>query len=171
VDINNLAKEEGVFLIYDGVEPKKPFLDDLKKQCNGDNLYVLVHTHGPDLNDFQDWTLSGLLPGSHTGLPQDHYSPLFDILTDTEPNTNKKMERIINKVFTPNLEIVLKFLHQCLFPNPDNKSVVSELKSTLLERLPGNSEAKRALRNYTTSTGTGLENLRDKLLDFALNNQ
>ena len=39
-----------------------------------------------------------------------------------------------------------------------------------MKKLPDNSDAKKALRNYTTNTSTGLENLRDKLLDFALNN-
>ena len=170
VDINNLAKEEGVFLIYDGVEPKKPFLDELKKQCEGDDLYVLVHTHGPDLDDFRDWTLSGLLPGSHTGLPEDHYSPLFEILTDDQPD---KPNRIINTIFKPynKLETILQFLHGCLVPNNQDGSFVSAYK-----KLRGDNNIKSIVEdfyeniypNQTNNYIEGLAKLRNTLLKFAL---
>lgn len=173
VDINNLANEEGVFLIYDGVEPKKPFLDELKKQCEGDDLYVLVHTHGPDLDDFQDGTQSGLLRGSHTGSPEDYYSPLFEILADNQPY---KLNRIINTIFKPynKLDTILQFLHGCLVPNNQDGSFVSAYK-----KLHGDNDIESVVEDFYENIYSkqqksdsdyqkALSRLRKRLLDYAL---
>ena len=164
-----ITEEEGIFLVYD--ELYKVNQDEfglLKDQCSGDTLYILAHKNGVyPTEKFAGWGCKGYKEESHLPDSENSYSKFFDILTDSE---DLKMERIINKVFTPNLEIVLRFLHQCLFPNSDIDSGVSELKPALLEKLPDNSDAKKALRNYTTNTGEKFEELRDKLLEFALNN-
>lgn len=161
IDLNNFANEEGVFLIYDSI--KKPeILKQLKEQCKGCDLYLLIHCNG-DLQkkDFYDWNVKEFREGSHTYQLSDYYITVFDILTDKEPN---KPERIIDKVFTPDLEIVLRFLYQCLVS--DSESEGTELRPALLERLPDDGEAKKALDNYPKQTT--LEDLRKKLLNFAL---
>lgn len=167
VDLDNPDNTEGVFLIYDSMDINK--LEQLKEFCQGNDIYVLIHRHGDiQQENFNGWNVKEFRDGSHSFQTSDNLISVFDILTDTEPN---KMERIINKVFTPDLEIVLKFLHQCLFPTSKGSTTKrSELQSALRERLPDNSDAKKALRDYTTNTGEKFEELRDKLLEFALNN-
>lgn len=159
VDLNDLANEEGVFLVYDSIKDTD-YLKQLKEQCKGGDLYVLIHRNG-DLqkDDFNDFGVKEFRVGSHTS--NDYHISVFDILTDKESN---KLERIIDKVFTPNLEIVLRFLHHCLVP--DSEREAAELRSALLERLPNDSEAKKALDHYPERTT--LEELRNQLLDFAL---
>ena len=168
VDLNRLSDEEGVFLVYDSIDMDR--FEELKQQCEGDEVFVLAHTSGTCLpNSFNNWhEKTFVLSGSHTNSEEGRYYPLFDILTDSEGD---KLPRIINTIFKPQglLDLVLQYLHQCLFA-PKSKDELNKLKSALLEKLPDNSDAKKALRNYTTNTSTGLENLRDKLLDFALNN-
>lgn len=161
IDLNNFANEEGVFLIYDSIKKPK-ILKQLKEQCKGCDLYLLIHRNGGlQKKDFYDWNVKGFREGSHNYQLSDYYITVFDILTDKGPN---KLERIIDKVFTPDLEIVLRFLYQCLVS--DSESEGAELRTTLLERLPDDGEAKKALDNYPKQTT--LEDLRNKLLKFVL---
>lgn len=161
IDLNNFANEEGVFLVYDSITNPE-VLELLKEQCKGCELYLLIHRNGNlQKNDFNDWNVKEFREGSHTYQLSDYYVTVFNILTDKEPD---KLERIIDKVFAPNLEIVLRFLNHCLVP--DSEREYAELKATLLERLPNDSEAKKALDNFPKQTK--LEELRDQLLNFAL---
>lgn len=176
VTMDHLADEEGVFLIFDHSEQwenqpdiKAKFLNKLKEQCKGDDLYVLVHTHGPEINDFQGWTLSGRLSGSHTGTPKDHYSPLFEILTDDQPC---KLYRIISTIFKPynKLETVLQFLHGCMVPKNDDASFVAAYNKLLGEK----EEIIDTVKDYYVNqypnllNVKGLAEVREILLRFAL---
>ena len=164
VDLNGISNEEGIFLVYDNIDNDR--FETLKEQCNGDKVFVLTHTTGNcQQNHFNDWNMNPVvLSGSHTNDKADFYNPLFNILTDKDGD---KMERILNTIFLPqdNLDVVLRFLHLCLVPNPGNE--FTELKSFILDKLPDNSEAKEALTSYPKQSS--LEELRDLLLDFALN--
>lgn len=164
IDLNCISNEEGVFLVYD--EIGEDSFKILKEQCNDDKIFVLTHTTGTcQQNSFNDWSMNPfVLSGSHTNDKADFYNPLFDILTDKDGD---KMERILNTIFMPqsNLETVLRFLHLCLDPNQGAE--FTKLKSDILEKLPDKSEAKKALTSYPKKTS--LEELRDQLLDFALN--
>ena len=164
IDLNCISNEEGVFLVYDNIDNKS--FETLRKQCNGDKVYVLTHTTGTcQRSSFNDWNMNPfVLSGSHTNEKTDFYNPFFDILTDKDGD---KMERILNTIFMPqsNLETVLRFLHLCLDPNQGAE--FTKLKSDILEKLPDKSEAKKALTSYPKKTS--LEKLRDLLIDFALN--
>lgn len=164
IDINGISNEEGIFLVYDNIDNDR--FETLKEQCDGDKVFVLTHTTGTcQRSSFNDWSMNPfVLSGSHTNEKTDFYNPLFDILTDQDGD---KMERILNTIFMPqsNLETVLRFLHLCLDPNLGAE--FTKLKSDILEKLPDKSEAKEALTSYPKQTS--LEELRDLLLDFALN--
>lgn len=106
--------EEGVYLMYDTIELQqlKPLLDN----CQNDNLYVLIHSKGRKKADFEPWKETCCIEikeGLHVFSSAKFYTPLFDIVTDTDDN---KLERIIKRIFMPLKEAALELLSECLVP-------------------------------------------------------
>lgn len=167
VDItqNPITDKDGIFLVYDQLD--QTVFDQLKSQCLNGNLYVLAHKSGKyDKSDFNAWNCQNVKEGSHM-LTDDYYPDIFRIITDGNAN---KMDRIIRTVFKPSLELVLRYLHNCLVPtyDPQLRNNQSQL---ILQDLPANSTAKSALDNYVKTQQPSYEQLtalRDELLKYAL---
>lgn len=110
-----------IYLVYDDInmEQLKPLLNN----CSQDKLYVLIHNHGRQMEDFGPWLQHCLIKikrGKHENFTKDRYLPAFEIITDTEGN---KLERIIDKVFTPQKEAVLELMNECLVPQKKLESI------------------------------------------------
>ena len=132
-----------------------------------DNLYVLAHKNGNyQKSKFNGWDCQNVKEGSHM-LTDDYYPDVFRILTDGNAN---KMDYIIKKVFKPSLELVLRYLHNCLVPayQPELRNNQAQL---ILQDLPANSTAKSTLDIFVKTQQPSYEQLtalRDQLLDYAL---
>lgn len=111
--------EEGVYLVYDTIDHQK--LKQLLNNCAHDNLYVLIHSKGCKKADFEPWKelcCIEIKEGLHSSLKENHYTPLFDIVTDTDGN---KLERIIRRIFMPIKEAALELQSECLVPHKNLK--------------------------------------------------
>lgn len=113
--------DAAIYLVYDDINMKqlKPLLDN----CTQDKLYVLIHNHGHQMEDFGPWLQQCMIKikrGKHENFPKDLYLPAFEIITDSEGN---KLERIIDKVFTPQKEAVLELMNECLVPQKKLESI------------------------------------------------
>lgn len=173
VALDKLSEEEGVFLVYDSINSQD--FQTLEQQCRGDKVYVLTHSTGNcKQSAFINWQPKPVvLSGMHTNSSEDHYYPLFDILTDNEGN---KPNRIIDTVFKPynKLDTILQFLHGCLVPNNDDDSFVSAYK-----KLRGDNDIKSVVEDFYVNIYSkqqksdsdyqkALSRFRDRLLDYAL---
>ena len=165
VDLTEITDKEGIFLVYDQLNQTKFNL--LKSSCSNDILYVLAHKNGSyHKSNFAAWNCQNVKEGSHM-LSDDYYPVIFRVLTDENAN---KMDCIIKKVFKPSLELVLRYLHNCLVPtyNPQLRDTQAQL---ILQDLPANGTARSALDNYVKTqqpSNEQLKTLRDELLDYAL---
>lgn len=162
---NPITDEEGIFLVYDQLNQSK--FNMLKTQCNNVNLFVMAHTNGSyPQSAFTNWNCQSVKEGSHV-LDDAHYPYIYRILTDANGD---KMNRIIKKVFKPSLEIVLRYLHNCLTP-PSDVTVMTNQYTIILNNLPINSNVRATMQNCVPSQQLSyaqISTLRDQLLDYAL---
>lgn len=112
--------EEGIYLVYDNID--NDLIKSLLNQCTKDNVYVLVHTHGVNINQIKEADFSGrcmVLQGMHD--PTSYYYNVFDILTDNIPD---KTCRIISTVFKPIEQAKRSFLYGCITPKNESKEFI-----------------------------------------------
>lgn len=140
VALDKLSDEEGVFLVYDSIAGNS--FQTLEQQCRGDKVYVLTHSTGNcQQSAFINWQPKPIvLSGMHTNSSEDHYYPLFDILTDDKDD---KMNRIINQVFQSLVNAALSLVHHCMADPAFDPST-----SPLAKFFPQNSAAGKALITY-----------------------
>lgn len=174
VDLNqqSIIGEDGIFLVYDELYEVKPTeFESLKEQCSGDTIYILAHKNGKyPTEKFANWGCKGYKEESHLPDPGNSYSKFFDILTDSE---GKKRNRIINQVFQPVLELVLRFLHGCLGDarNPEFDKAYKELCSIedvngcVTEFYEKYFSENRYIRNDNNKI-EDLTKVRDQLLEY-----
>ena len=126
VDLNGIVQlhqatdlhNEGIYLVYDSID--KTQLKQLLEQCQQDKHYILLHSQGCQREDFLSWEGRFVIKeGLHVNKREKFYVSVFEIITDSEGN---KLERIVEKVFTPRKEAVLELMNECLVPQKQLES-------------------------------------------------
>lgn len=118
---------DGIYLVYDGEagDGYDIFFDALLDQCQGDDLFVLVHSLPDRKNDFLNKGLCKPVEGMHEPGTEYYYFPIFDILCDESGNKEERIIRLLSPLESKEyLNIAIRFLNGCLRPGNDKADFI-----------------------------------------------